>query len=468
MADLSGVFGRFGSSLYLARVDGYNTDTNDAGNDATDEVAGEAIPNGLLDITLMNREGSRTGVPFILPAGNSTFVGSLPEIGSTCIVGFDGQQQPLILGFMPPGLGNLIGSRGVIPNLNPGEVLLQSSTSDTDADGNDQQFVGAAVRLDNYGRIIVTCEDYKLTIGFLLSNENTPDVSSLNDPVNGEPIFLQETLPGGTQRRVGAGGSTVWQYGKDKAERIGGDVDTRVEGQMVTIVKSGMTFQDKKGNSFGLDTDGNFFFEGASSGYSMASQGPASTEISNSESYNTLRNYTRVVGGNHSTNIAGSRTLTMGSVAPVPTGELIFNLGPLGSQEYLVGAKLIQSVIGLVFNSLPAPTGVTGSPFVPVPPPPAPLVPLVPGGISMTGTSAIAMMAPQILLGSPILVPLPDAVTSTLKLAVFLTTLITALVSSPTPPPGAPLFPAGSALLGQINPGAALATLGSLIVKLAG
>lgn len=463
MADLSGVFGRFGSSLYLARVDGYGSTFNDGG-DETQDSAGGFIPNGLLDITLMNRGGSRTGVPFILPAGNSTFVGSLPEIGSTCIVGFDGQQQPLILGFMPPGLGNLIGSRGVIPNLNPGEVLLQSSTSDTDADGNDQQFVGAAVRLDNYGRIIVTCEDYKLTIGFLLSNENTPDVSSLNDPVNGEPIFLQETLPGGTQRRVGAGGSTVWQYGKDKAERIGGDVDTRVEGQLVVIAREGQFYQDKRGNSFGLDIDGNIFMQAGAGAYSVSAQGAITYETGNSESYNTFRNYTRVVGGNHSTTIAGNRTTTLGVTIPVPpatpTGDVLFNLGALGSQEYHFGAKLISSIAGMVLQVIPTPP-----PFAALPTGP---IPLTPGGISIIGTSGVAIAGLQIVLGAPTVVPVPDAVTSALKLAIFLTTFLTALVSSPTPPPGAPLFPAGSALLGQVNPGAALETLGSLIVKLAG
>lgn len=433
MPDITTAFGKYGSSLQLARVDGYNTETFDDGSDT--ESANSPVPTGLLDITMLSREGTRTAVPFVLPTtGSSTFMGSLPEIGSLCIVGFFEQNSPVIIGFLPKGLSNLIGSRAVIPNLQPGEVLLQASSSDADVDGNDQQFVGAAIKLDSYGRIIITVPGYKVTYGYLLSNEGTPDVTSENDPITGSAIFMHETFPGGTQKRVCDDGSVVNQYGKDKVERVGGNVDSQINGQIVVVARAGQTYKDKRGNKFGLDADGNVVMETPTGGFSASAQGPMSFETGSSESHRTLREYKRTVGASHTTVIGANRKTIIGNLFSVaPTGDVTVVLGLGGSQELIaVGIKYIEAIGGIYLTTLPVPIPLG------VPVPAAILIPPMPPG-------TIGLIAPIVGLG--IAPTIADALVTLSTFTTFMSLLITMLATTPTSPPGAPLLPAAASLL---------------------
>jgi hypothetical protein len=457
MAGIGTAFGQYGSTIQLARVDDYGYDTV---SDDDPDSPGNIVPNGTLSITLLTRDGSHQGVPFVLPTvGSGSFVGSLPEVGSTCVVAFLDQQKPVIIGFLPPNLANLVGTRQTLPNMQPGEVLLQAGTPDADAAGNDNVFVGAKIRLDQYGRVIITAQDYKLTCGYLLSNEYSPDVTTLNDPITGEAIFLQETVVGGTSRRVGAGGSTVWTYGKDKVERIGGDVDTQVQGQMVVLARRGQTYQDKKGNSFGLDSDGNFFVETGSGEVTISAQGDSTFESGGNENHRTAKGYRQTVNYDHSTTVGGNRKAVIGNIAgsggppPVPVGDTTLVLGAGGSQEIItLGAKFLSALGGITLIVPPAP--IFGAPPV--------AVPVIPGGIALISPAIISLTGTQVFIGGPAAV---DPVVLTSKLAAFLTAFITAISNALTPTPGAPLFPAGLSFLGQVNPGSANVTLGSLIAR---
>lgn len=434
-------FGRYGSNLELARVDSYETALDGERGVSEDETG--PIPTGRLNLVMLDREGARTGVPFVLPTvGSSVFVGGLPELGTLCVVGFLQQQQPIVIGFLPKQLSTLIGTRKTLPNLQPGEVLMQASTPDADAEGIDHHFVGAAIKLDAYGRVIITAKGgYKLTTSFLLSDEYTPDVATLNDPISNEPIFLQEQIPGGTGRRVGAQGTTVWTYGKSKVERIGEDIDTQAEGKLVVMVRKGQSYQDRRGNRFAIDEDGNLIQEAPTGGLTTSTQGTVRVETGGGERYNNLRGYQRTVGGDHSTNIGGVRKLTIGSSLNPTSGEIKIVTGPGGSQEHVIlGTKYIAALGGIVLAS--------GLPLALLTPPPI-AAPLLPGGIRA--------IAPTVGLGLTGVDPLLVLSTFT----TFMTTLLTLLATTPTSFPGTPLLPGASALIATLPTAASKTVFGS-------
>lgn len=361
--DVDQVFGVAGSSLQLCRVDSYDYVLGEDGGPAID-VNGRPIPSGLLNVTMLDNSGTREGVPFAIPSGNSAFMGSLPELDAIGIVGWKSQLQPIIIAFLPPGLEGVTAGRGTIPALQPGEALMQASTADLTVDGREERFVGASVKLDSYGRAIVTAEGYKLTIGYMLSNEFTADTTSVLDPITGQAIYLQETLPGGVSRRVDNDGSAVWTYGKHKYERVGQNLDVQVGGAATTEVAGGQTYKDRKNNSFGLDADGNFSANLATGGVTLDSQAGHTFRAGGPVTRQTTKGLREAVGGN----------MDLRVVQALTRFAALENQTVLGALNVIVGGILAQTAIG---------------------------------AMNLTAGGAMTMIAPQVLAGGAI--PLAQA-----------------------------------------------------------
>jgi hypothetical protein len=217
-------------------------------NEPETDRNGNVIPTGLLRIELLDKAETREHVPYCLPtAGNSSFMGSLPEIGTLCIVGWRAQHRPVILGFLPFGLDNTSEARQTVPTLEPGEVLLQGSKTDLSADGTPNVFPGPRLWFDRVGRVRLDATDYSLLIGYMLDNEYSLDRQYLNDPVTDQPVLLRERV-GTVERRVDRSGNEVRMVGLDSIVKTAGNAVTETGGAFRVTAKDGISIQDAKRN----------------------------------------------------------------------------------------------------------------------------------------------------------------------------------------------------------------------------
>lgn len=353
-----GAFGDFGRPM-VARVTGYDFESNERGELQLDENR-NPIPTGLLEIELLDRPGTRTKVPFVLPmAGNTMFMGGLPELETLCIVEFRQQNNPVVVGFLPPGLHNLKTQRGQIKVPLPGEILIQASTQSVDDNGDSNFFKGASVKLDRYGRYVVTLggvgkndkgeetleKNYEFVVGYMLSSEYRNDVTWVNEPVTGVPVFLRESiLDGQVERRVDRDGNAVFRYGKNVDEAVGGTHNERKVGRWTVTAEQGVVIQDDTGNKIELGQDGKI-------------------TIKTSGAIDMLANGSQVqaVGGNLDVQVALRRAATIGeddvlSVAGSLRQEVAqdheLNVA-LGSsmEDVIAGMKRIHATLGITLET---------------------------------------------------------------------------------------------------------------------
>lgn len=216
---------------------------------------GNQIPTGLLRIELLDRGEIREHVPYCLPtAGNSSFIGSMPEVGSLCLVGWRAENRPVIIGFLPYGLDNVAAERGTMPTLEPGEVVLQGSKTALGSNKKTQMFAGPRLWFDRHGRIKVDTTDYSMLAGYMLDDEYGPDPQLVEDPEIAEPVLFRERI-GTTERRVTQGGSTVTFLSGSSFERVGGDKSVNVGGDFVLQAKNSVSLQDQKQNGLLVTPD---------------------------------------------------------------------------------------------------------------------------------------------------------------------------------------------------------------------
>lgn len=216
---------------------------------------GNVVPTGLLRIELLDRNEIREHVPYGLPmAGNSTYMGGLPEVGTICIVGWRAKNRPVILCFLPFGLDNVSEERGTVPTLEPGELLLQGSKTDLTDDKEKQIFAGPRLWFDRHGRIKLETTDYSLLAGYVLNGEFGTDPQLVEDPETNDPILFRERI-GTTERRVSQNGSEVKITPGDRHERIGGNYYLEVGGDLIQTLRSGILLQDKKRNGLLITPD---------------------------------------------------------------------------------------------------------------------------------------------------------------------------------------------------------------------
>lgn len=355
--------GGFGSRLVLARVESYDYLTDETGGPKLDEY-GNGIPSGLLNITLLEKGGSRSKVPFVLPnTGNTMYGGGLPELQSVCVVGFKQMNDPIILGFIPPSYHHLVSTRQTIPNLVPGEVLHQASCPDVDVNGDDNFFRGARVWLDRYGRVRIECQDYDFIAGYVLSDEFTPNVSRLLDPVTGNAIFMRERVGTGYERRVDDKGNVVFRFGKDAHTQVGGDKNTTVSGKETRTANGGWSFTDGRGNEVAISPEGKLqltaetgTIELYSLGNALEMFGAALSQMIGQNLQTVVTNdEDRVIGGKRETVIKGNDTTTIrtGNLKIETTIGMVELLGKvlarLDGELIYLGAKtltpLMQNVV---------------------------------------------------------------------------------------------------------------------------
>lgn len=353
-----GAFGEFGSPM-VGRVTGYDYELDELGVLQLDENRNPK-PTGLLEIELLDRPGTRTKVPYVLPmAGNTMFMGGLPELETLCIVEFRQQNNPVVIGFLPPGLHNLKNVRGQIQVPLPGEILIQASTSSTDNNGNANFFKGATVKLDRYGRYVVTLggvgkdkdgndtleKRYELIVGHMLSHEYRVDNVWLTEPRTGLPVFLRESvLDGQVERRVDAEGNAVNRFNKKLDEFVGGTHTEKKVGKWTVIANQGILIQDDAGNRIELSPEGK-------------------VTIKTTGAMDLLANGSQVVaaGGNQDMQVALRRAATVGeddllSVAGSLKQEVAkdheLNVATGSSMEdVILGMKKIHATLGIEFET---------------------------------------------------------------------------------------------------------------------
>lgn len=307
--------------LALARVESYDVETDPLTNNPVLDDAGNEIPTGLLNITMLDAAIPRKKVPFALPVtGNSVFMGGLPEIGVMCVVGYRAQNQPIIIGFIPYGVDKMVRMRRTIPNLKEGEIMLQSSVRDLDVDKNQNFFRGARVWLDRYGRVKIDTTGYELIVGYVLANEFKSTVAFMADPVTKQPVFLREKLNGGVERRVDDKGNEVREYGGTAYVRTSQNVDVQAEQQITHTAFAGQQYRDRAGNMLEITADGIVRISSPSGSIEFSTQGSQKITIGGNvqESvmggvYQTIgdRYFSQIGEGGYETETAGKRKETV-------------------------------------------------------------------------------------------------------------------------------------------------------------
>jgi len=256
----------FGARLLLARIVAYDYVVDDDGVQQLDEN-NNPIPTGMFQIQLLDRSATFVHVPVIhSTAGNSAFVGSLPEIDAVCIVGFREGNTAAILGFVPLDMGGLNTLRGEVPTLQPGEVLFQGSDTYNGQPVNDtpelgptdipspQMFSTARIFLDRYGRIVIQARSYECIYGPMLVDDYTPNISFIKDPVTGFPIMFRERFAEGkVEYRVDSQGNSVQYYKGDLTLIVDGALNFQVK-SMNLGGASGQGFQDNQGNRIAIES----------------------------------------------------------------------------------------------------------------------------------------------------------------------------------------------------------------------
>lgn len=302
-----GGFGDYGSRLNLGRVESYDFVKNEQTKQIVLDSNGNAIPTGLLNIVLLeSSDAPRTLVPFVVPlSGNTLYMGGMPEIGALCIVGWRQQNQPVIIGFMPPSIDKLTQTRQTVPNLAEGEVFIQSANRTVDVDNTPNFFRGARVYLDRYGRIQIDTQDYNLTVGYLLSDEYTSSVSFVRDPITNEPIFLREKLPGGVERRVDDKGNAVWTYGGRCVTKVGASYELDAE-EANRQTSGSVDIGDVQENKLSID-GGLVSLQAPSGSLERFSEGSEDVVIGGNKNTSVMGELTTVIGQDKYANVAGSQ-----------------------------------------------------------------------------------------------------------------------------------------------------------------
>lgn len=313
-------FGDWTSKLNLARVESYDFVTDENTGELQLDTFGNPIPSGLLNIILLESVAARNKIPYVMPiTGNSMYMGGLPEIGSLCVVGFRQQDQPIIIGFLPFGIDHMVRQRQTLPNLEEGELLLQSSKHETDDAENPNFFRGARVWLDRYGRIRIDLQDYELVTGYLLANEFTPEVTFVNDPVTGESVFLREKIVGGVERRVDDQGNEVRTYGGTSHVFAGGDIRQTAENKVDIKAFKGALLRDDRGSKFEITEDGTIKIEAPSGALEQFTQGTHRTTVGGQQTITVMESIFRTIGGSVTdiiqgdllTEVSGDKTETI-------------------------------------------------------------------------------------------------------------------------------------------------------------
>lgn len=317
-----GGFANWASRLALARVESYDFQIDQETNEQLTDTLGNPIPTGLLNILLVEANAPRKKVPYVMPAsGNSMYLGGMPELGTMCVVGWRQQNQPIIVGFVPYGVDQMVRNRQTIPNLVEGELLLQASERSIDSDAEQNFFRGARVWLDRYGRCIIDVQDYKLTIGYLLSDEFTPNVQFKKDPVTGENVFLSEKIVGGFERRVDDKGNEVRDYGGTSYVKTGGSFDLNVEGQNIQQAAQGTSVGDRSGNKLEITDEGKVRLASPSGSLEFETAGSQFVKVSGNVQRSVVGSVFETIGDRYDVTFGGDYVSEMaGTMTETTTG----------------------------------------------------------------------------------------------------------------------------------------------------
>lgn len=316
-------FDNWSNKLALARVESYVFQTDPVTNDLAVDDDGNNIPTGLLNITMLDGTIPKKDVPYVIPAaGNTMFLGGLPELGVMCIVGWRQQNQPIILGFLPYGIDQTVRLRRTIPNIREGEILLQSSSRDTDLEKNQNFFRGARVWLDRYGRIRIDTTGYDLIIGYVLSNEFKSTVSYMSDPVTGNPVFLREKFTGGRSRRVDDHGNEVNEYGDSAYFNTVNDYNVTAQRSVNVLAFGSQTYQDRQGNLLQIDENGVIRLSSPAGSLEFNTQGSQNISVGGNVQSSVLGSVFQTIGDRLSTQVGkgGVDTEVAGKVDETVTG----------------------------------------------------------------------------------------------------------------------------------------------------
>jgi len=365
-------FKSFGSRFCLGKVQDYSYVKNEDGTDTLDE-AGNRIYTGKVMVTIGDRIGQQIEVPICFASvGNSMFAGGLPEKGAICLVGFRENNLPVIVSFLPHSLDQLFTTRQEIPNLQPGEFLIQSSDTcnQTSIEDNDilgpsasaapQYYSGARVLWDKYGRLIVKARGFECIYGPILSDEYTPNVKMVRDTLTGQVMFFRERLIGGAvERRVDQQGNEVRYNAKDLHQIIDGIFDCQALTWNLTVRKS-CRIQDRHGNLIEITDEGDVNVVSAQGNVSVRSGGSIHIESQGNIEQLAIRDIIQAAGGSLDVTIAGNvmevaggnikiqagGALLLGGATVALTGGLAGGISQavfMGDQnETIIGARQTQ------------------------------------------------------------------------------------------------------------------------------
>lgn len=304
----------FGVRLNIARVSGYDYQIDDAGNAVLDDN-GNTIPTGLLSLELLDHSGTPEKVPFLVSAaGNSMFVGGLPELGSMCVIGFRQGMRPVVLGFLPMGLHRLISTRKSVPYLEPGEYLLQGSATVPSGDVGNNIFNAASVKFDKYGRILISVQGYEVTIGGALQSEYTDAVTALLDPITNERIWVRSVIAGNAlDSRVDVKGNIIVRSLRSLYAIFQGLFRIQVSARVDLLSMLGFSVLNGEGTGIDVDGTGSLNLLSQKGQVNLTAYANYTEKVGSHKSVMVNGNLSEVVGsGDRNEVVSGRKTESVG------------------------------------------------------------------------------------------------------------------------------------------------------------
>ena len=333
--------GRYGNGIFeIGEVVGLDM-IRENFNDGTSNT----YPSGLLIVKMLTTD-AQVKVPYMLPgAGKSLFVGSLPEMGSLAVManlsGNPDVPSYIVLGFLPPPLNKMVAARKEMSRMTAGEVLIQGS-----ANGIDDFWRSARMKIDEYGRLLINSgdDDLQIIVGDMLSNEYTPQVAVIKDSLTGATVIYKMAY-GDNDTTVTRDGTLIQRWAR-VLQQLGGDWLTVLKGKFV--VTSGqqirLAVQGNDANYINIDPATGISMK-AISKFTVDAGGRIDISCSDAIALSSFLDMVLMAGGGMQLKVVKDLLMTAAGIQMnATTGNIVLTITPAGTIK-LGGETVAQSVI---------------------------------------------------------------------------------------------------------------------------
>lgn len=310
-------------------------------NDGTSNL----YPSGLLIVKMIATD-VQVKVPYLVPsAGKSLFVGSMPEIGSLAVMAnMSGDPQAasyVVLGFLPPPLNKMVAARKEMSRMTPGEVLIQGS-----ANGVDDFWRSARIKVDEYGRLLISSgdDDLQIVVGDMLSNEYTPQVTVIKDSLTGATVIYKMSY-GDNDTTVTRDGTLIQRWAR-VLQQMAGDWLTVLKGRFIVTSGQQIRFavQGEDANYINIDPATGISVK-AISKFIVDAGGRMDISCSDAVALSAFLDMVLMAGGNMQLKVVRDLLMTAANIQMnAATGDIVLTISPSGTIK-IGGEMASQSII---------------------------------------------------------------------------------------------------------------------------